>query len=67
MMATEYTESGLKINLSHADCSFRLADLPTYQKISGQSVKEFDFCWIENKSLYALEVKDYTKSEKNWI
>jgi hypothetical protein len=54
----EVTESGVKVSLP-AGASFRLADLPPYQLLSGSSLKEMDVGWHDGAQgrLFLLEIK----------
>jgi hypothetical protein len=54
-----YDESGLKLDFTNMEV-FRLADLRTYEKVKGRSVKEIDFIFIHNQKLYFLEIEDFT-------
>ncbi|WP_295431864.1 hypothetical protein [uncultured Thiodictyon sp.] len=53
-----YEESGLSVSLP-VGAHFRFADLPGYQALCGQHLKEMDFAWIDNGELLLLEVRDY--------
>lgn len=57
---TVYIESGLRLDLPN-DQHFRFADLPPYQSVSGQYVKEMDFAWVSNGKLFLLEVRSYSQ------
>lgn len=58
-MAT-YTESGLKVELPEGQ-HFRFADLPAYRALSGQHLKEMDFAWVHDGTLFLLEVRSYAQ------
>lgn len=47
-MAT-YDESGLRLYLLD-DKHFRFQDLPAYQPLKGQRLKEMDFCWLDPRN-----------------
>lgn len=55
----EYIESGFLFTFPAAT-SFRFCDMPPYQKLSGNNLKEMDFGWWDEqtKSIHLLEVKD---------
>jgi hypothetical protein len=59
MMAI-YEESGLRLELPDGE-HFRFADLPAYQALCGQHLKEMDFAWIIEPHLVLLEVRDYRR------
>jgi hypothetical protein len=58
-MAT-YIESGLCLNLPDGQ-HFRFADLPAYQALKGQHLKEMDFAWVSQGTLFLLEVRSYAQ------
>jgi len=55
-----YIESGLRLDLPEGQ-HFRFADLPVYQALKGQHLKEMDFAWIAGEKLVMLEVRSYTQ------
>jgi hypothetical protein len=59
-MMTVYIESGLRLNLPKGE-HFRFQDCKVYKKLSGQKLKEMDFCWWqkEQNRLWLIEIKDY--------
>lgn len=57
-MVDVYEESNVKVDLTGKP-HFRFQDLAAYKSISGQHVKEMDFCWLNNGELFLLEVKTY--------
>lgn len=54
-----YEESGLRFDLPEG-AHFRLAAAASYRPLSGQYLKEMDFCWVHEGRLVLLEVKDFT-------
>lgn len=54
-----YEESGLRFDLPEG-AHFRLAAAASYRPLSGQHLKEMDFCWVHEGRLVLLEVKDFT-------
>ncbi|MBF0604612.1 MAG: hypothetical protein HQL07_13080 [Nitrospirae bacterium] len=52
-------ESNVRVDLTGKP-HFRFQDLAAYKKISGQHVKEMDFCWLRDGKLFMLEVKAYS-------
>lgn len=57
---TVYIESGLRLDLPNGQ-HFRFADLPPYQSVSGQQLKEMDFAWVSIGKLFLLEVRSYSQ------
>lgn len=55
-----YQESGLRFDLPDGQ-HFRFADLAAYKAVSGLSMKEMDFAWIEGGRLFLLEVRSYAQ------
>ncbi len=55
---THYVESCLDVYLPDRQ-HFRFADLPSYQKLKGQNLKEMDFALVSGGKLYLLEVRSY--------
>lgn len=58
-MVAIYGESNVRVDLTGKP-HFRFQDLDTYRSISGQHVKEMDFCWLRDGKLFMLEVKAYS-------
>lgn len=55
----EYVEeSGLRLGFP-AGSVFRFQDLAGYRALCGQSLKEMDFAWRHETTLYLLEIRDY--------
>lgn len=52
-----FNESGFRIVLPE-NCYFRFENIGIYKRLSGQGLKEMDFCWWneDNGTLYLLEV-----------
>lgn len=65
-----FRESGITVTLTNLD-HHRFCDLPTYRAISGQHVREVDYCWLQHKAtgsiqadtLVGLELKNYEKTD----
>ncbi len=66
-MAT-YDESGLRLYLVDHQ-HFRFQDLPAYQPLKGQRLKEMDFCWHDTDDgkncLILLELKEFSRSRES--
>lgn len=60
MTVTAYLESGLRLDLPDGQ-HFRFAELRSYQRLSGQRLKEMDFAWIRNGRLFLLELRSYAQ------
>ncbi|MBF0131418.1 MAG: hypothetical protein HQL75_02370 [Magnetococcales bacterium] len=54
-----YEESNVRVDLTGIP-HFRFQNLAAYKKISGQHVKEMDFCWLRDGKLFMLEAKAYS-------
>lgn len=52
-------ESGMRVDLTGKP-HFRFQELTAYQSVSGQHVKEMDYCWLDNNVLFMLELKSYS-------
>ncbi len=55
-----YHESGLSLDLPDG-LHFRFAELPAYQRLNGQYLKEMDFAWVDGGKLFLLEVRSYAQ------
>ncbi len=51
-------ESGLRLGFP-TGAAFRFQDLAGYRALCGQSLKEMDFAWRHEATLYLLEIRDY--------
>jgi hypothetical protein len=64
-----YQESGVEITLSGLD-HHRFSELSTYKVLSGQNIKEVDYCWLQStakntipaNTLIGLELKGYKET-----
>ncbi|MEO5331451.1 MAG: hypothetical protein H7839_05455 [Magnetococcus sp. YQC-5] len=52
-------ESGMRVDLTGKP-HFRFQDLAAYRSVSGQHVKEMDYCWLDAQELFMLELKAYS-------
>jgi hypothetical protein len=61
----QYDESGLRLFLND-QTHFRFQDLPAYNPLKGQRLKEMDFCWHDTDDnqnrLILLELKEFSRS-----
>lgn len=53
-------ESGLRVELP-AGMSFRFSETAAYTKLKGKRLKEMDFAWVNDNTLFLLEVRSYSQ------